>query len=172
MKAQTLETSDLQVLQIGYGTMSIGGPRDYTPHSVIFRSAGLRVLEIQLDASSDLFDHADIYCKGNSEEVFADFWRGASYLCQQIQAQTRCGNRFGSPHRFACSCEQSDAFVQGRLKSFSTDYINVLSVHWPASIVEPEEVARALDDLKQSGEVRWYGVSNHTASQPTAPENI
>lgn len=172
MKAQTLGTSDLQVLQIGYGTMAIGGPRDYTPHSAIFRSAGLRVLEIQLDASSDLVDHADIYCKGNSEEVFADFWRGASYLCQQIQVQTECEFRFGSLHRFACSCEQIIAFVQSRLKSFSTDYINALLVHRLASIVEPEEVARAFDDLKQSGEVRWYGVSNYTASQPTAPENI
>ncbi len=172
MKAQALGTSDMQVLQLGYSTMSIGGPCDYTPHSEPFRSASLRALEIAVDASSDLFDHADIYCKGKSEDLFSDFWRGASYLCQQIQVQTECGFRFGSLYRFACSCEQIIAFVQSRLNSFSTDYINALLVHRPASIGEPEEVARAFDDLEQSGEVPWYGVSYHSASQPTPLENI
>jgi predicted oxidoreductase len=51
------------------------------------------------------------------------------------------------------------------LKRLQTDYLDVLLLHRPDPLVEPEEVARAFDELKRSGKVRWFGVSNHTAGQ-------
>jgi predicted oxidoreductase len=165
MKTQILGTSDLQVSQIGYGAMSIGGSWDDTPLTDSVRKSALQVLQTALDASINFFDHADIYCNGKSEEAFADLWKGSQHLRQQIYLQTKCGILFGPPHRFDFSYEHIIASVEGSLKRLQTDYIDVLLLHRPDPLVEPEEVARAFDELKNSGKVRWFGVSNHTAAQ-------
>jgi predicted oxidoreductase len=55
--------------------------------------------------------------------------------------------------------------VENSLKRLQTDYLDVLLLHRPDPLVEPEEVARAFDDLQKAGKVRWFGVSNHTAAQ-------
>jgi predicted oxidoreductase len=55
--------------------------------------------------------------------------------------------------------------VEGSLKRLQTEYLDVLLLHRPDPLVEPEEVARAFDDLRSSGKVRYFGVSNHTAGQ-------
>ena len=57
------------------------------------------------------------------------------------------------------------ASVDGSLKRLRTDYLDVLLLHRPDPLVEPDEVARAFDELQQAGKVRWFGVSNHTAAQ-------
>ncbi len=75
------------------------------------------------------------------------------------------GILFGPPHRFDFSYEHIIASVEGSLKRRETDYIDVLLLHRPDPLVEPEEVAQAFDELKHSGKVRWFGVSNHTAAQ-------
>jgi predicted oxidoreductase len=85
--------------------------------------------------------------------------------------QSKCGIRFGgsphenSPHRFDFSYAHILEAVEGSLKRLKTDYLDVLLLHRPDPLVEPEEVARAFDELHQSGKVRWFGVSNHTAAQ-------
>jgi predicted oxidoreductase len=85
--------------------------------------------------------------------------------------QSKCGIRFGgepdpaSPHRFDFSYEHITRSVEGSLKRLKTGYLDVLLLHRPDPLVEPEEVARAFDELHQAGKVRWFGVSNHTAAQ-------
>jgi len=165
MKTQTLGTSDLQVSQIRYGAMSIGRSYDNTPLTDSVRQSALQILHTALDAGINFFDHADIYCNGKSEKAFADLWKGAQHLRQQIYLQTKCGILFGPPHRFDFSYEHIIASVKGSLKRLQTDYIDVLLLHRPDPLVEPEEVAQAFDELKHSGKVRWFGVSNHTAAQ-------
>lgn len=165
MQTQSLGTSDLNVSRIGFGAMSIGGSWDDTPLTDPVRKAALQVLRTALDAGINFFDHADIYCHGKSEEAFADLWKDAPHLRQQIYLQTKCGIRFGPPHRFDFSYEHIIASVEGSLKRLQTDYIDVLLLHRPDPLVEPEEVARAFDELKSAGKVRWFGVSNHTAAQ-------
>ena len=71
----------------------------------------------------------------------------------------------GAPHRFDFSYEHIVNSVEGCLKRLQTDYLDVLLLHRPDPLVEPEEVARAFDKLKESGKVRHFGVSNHTAAQ-------
>ncbi|HEU0297148.1 MAG TPA: aldo/keto reductase [Anaerolineales bacterium] len=165
MQTYRLGTSDLNVSRIGYGAMSIGGSWDDTPLTDSVRKAALQVLHTALDAGINFFDHADIYCNGKSEEAFAELWKEAPHLRQQIYLQTKCGIRFGPPHRFDFSYEHIIASVEGSLKRLRTDYIDVLLLHRPDPLVEPEEVARAFDELKSAGKVRWFGVSNHTAAQ-------
>jgi predicted oxidoreductase len=165
MQTYRLGTSDLNVSRIGYGAMSIGGSWDDAPLTDSVRKAALQVLHTALDTGINFFDHADIYCNGKSEEAFAELWKEAPHLRQQIYLQTKCGIRFGPPHRFDFSYEHIIASVEGSLKRLRTDYVDVLLLHRPDPLVEPEEVARAFDELKNAGKVRWFGVSNHTAAQ-------
>jgi aryl-alcohol dehydrogenase-like predicted oxidoreductase len=96
-----LGTSDLNVSQIGYGCMSIGGSWDDTPMTEPIRKAAIPILRTALDAGINFFDHADIYCYGKSEEAFAGLWQDSPHLRQEIYIQTKCGIRFAPPlHRF------------------------------------------------------------------------
>lgn len=165
MQTYRLGTSDLKVSRIGYGCMMIGGSWDNAPLTESVRQTGLRCVQTALDAGINFFDHADIYCNGKSEEVFGGLWNHASSLRQQIYIQTKCGIRFGPPHHFDFSYEHIIRSVEGSLRRLQTDYIDVLLLHRPDPLVEPEDVARAFDELSQSGKVRWFGVSNHMAAQ-------
>ena len=166
MQMYRLGTSDLNVSRIGYGCMLIGGSWDDAPLTDSVRQAAMRSVHTALEAGINFFDHADIYCNGKSEEVFADLWKDSPHLRQQIYLQTKCGIRFGPPlHRFDFSYEHIVNSVQGSLRRLQTDYIDILLLHRPDPLVEPEEVARAFDELSRSGKVRWFGVSNHTAAQ-------
>jgi predicted oxidoreductase len=55
--------------------------------------------------------------------------------------------------------------VDGSLRRLRTDYLDVLLLHRPDALVEPEEVAEAFEQLYTSGKVRWFGVSNHNPMQ-------
>jgi len=70
-----------------------------------------------------------------------------------------------SPGRYDFSFEHIIKSVEGSLKRLKTDYLDVLLLHRPDPLVDPEEVAQAFDKLKQAGKVRWFGVSNHTTTQ-------
>jgi predicted oxidoreductase len=165
MKTYQLGASDLNVSRIGYGCMMIGGSWDDSPLTDSIRTSAMESVRTALDAGINFFDHADIYCNGKSEEVFAELWRSSPQLRQQIYLQTKCGIRFNTPHRFDFSYEHIIASVEGSLRRLQTDYIDVLLLHRPDPLVEPEEVARAFDELWRAGKVRWFGVSNHTAAQ-------
>ena len=165
MQTYRLGASDLNVSRIGYGCMLIGGSWDDAPLNDSVRKMAIHSVRTALDAGINFFDHADIYCHGKSEEVFAELWKESAQLRSQIYLQTKCGIRLDAPHRFDFSYEHILASVDGSLRRLQTDYIDVLLLHRPDPLVEPEEVARAFDELYQAGKVRWFGVSNHTAAQ-------
>ena len=66
---------------------------------------------------------------------------------------------------FDFSYEHLIVSAEESLRALQTDYIDVLLLHRPDALVEPEEVARAFDELETSGKVRAFGVSNHTPRQ-------
>ena len=171
MEKMQLGTSDLQVSRLSYGCMLIGGFWDRTPLSAETQADALKAVEAALDQGIDFFDHADIYCLGKSESAFTPLWKKHPYLRQKIYLQTKCGIRFAgdpdpvSPDRYDFSYAHITNSVEGSLRRLGTDYIDVLLLHRPDPLVEPEEVARAFDTLHASGKVRWFGVSNHTAAQ-------
>ena len=166
MQTYRLGTSDLNVSRIGYGCMLLGGSWDDTPITDSVRRTARQIVQSALDVGINLFDHADIYCNGKSEEAFAELWKDSPHLRQQIYLQTKCGIRLDSPpHRFDFSYDHIIASVEASLRRLQTDYIDVLLLHRPDPLVEPEEVARAFDELLRAGKVRWFGVSNHTAAQ-------
>ncbi|MFD5226720.1 aldo/keto reductase family oxidoreductase [Microbacterium sp. NPDC058342] len=117
-------------------------------------------------AGIDFFDHADIY--GGAMHVCEDRFASALQLSPseraEITIQTKCGI-VPSEQMFDFSYEHIVTQVEGSLKALRTDYIDTLLLHRPDALVEPEEVARAFDELSAAGKVRSFGVSNHTPRQ-------
>jgi predicted oxidoreductase len=171
METQILGASGLPITRIAYGCMSLGRSWDDSPLAGATRQEALRIICTALDQGITFFDHADIYCRGKSEEVFGSLWTQLPVPRDQVILQSKCGIRFpGSPRtddpqRFDFSYGHIVSSVEGSLKRLNTGYLDVLLLHRPDPLVEPEEVARAFDDLSAAGKVRWFGVSNHTAAQ-------
>lgn len=117
-------------------------------------------------AGIDFFDHADIYggSMHHCESRFADALQLSASERDEIVLQTKCGI-VPKEGMFDFSYEHIIAQVDGSLEALRTDRIDVLLLHRPDALVEPEEVARAFDELEAAGKVRAFGVSNHTPRQ-------
>ena len=118
------------------------------------------------DAGIDFFDHADIYggALHACERRFAEAMQLSAAEREQITIQTKCGIVPDGPY-FDFSYDHIIASVEGSLRALQTDYLDILLLHRPDALVEPDEVARAFDELSESGKVRAFGVSNHTPGQ-------
>jgi len=172
MKTIQLGRTPLEVSRIAYGCMGLGGSWDRsTPLSEPTRREAVTAIRTALDEGINFFDHADIYRWGKSEEAFAAIWAEVPHLRAQIYVQSKCGIVMAGARpastvgQFDFSYEHITRSVEGSLQRLQTDYLDVLLLHRPDPLAEPEEVARAFDDLYASGKVRTFGVSNHTAAQ-------
>ncbi len=118
------------------------------------------------DAGIDFFDHADVYGSDlhGCERRFAEAMQLTPAQRDEITLQTKCGIVRDGPY-FDYSYEHIISSVEGSLRALDTDRIDILLLHRPDALVEPEEVARAFDELEASGKVRAFGVSNHTPRQ-------
>ena len=114
-----------------------------------------------LENEANFFDHADIYGRGESERVFGK--AVASIPREDLIIQTKCGIVPGKMFDF--SYDHIVESVDGSLKRLGTDYVDVLLLHRPDALAEPEEIAKAFDYLKESGKVRHFGVSNQNPYQ-------
>jgi len=161
MKQYVLDKTDLAVSRIAFGCMRLAGREE----------DGLKAIQIALDCGINFFDHADIYGRGKSEEVFSRILKEQPHLRDSIIVQSKCGicpgdtPEAGYPPRFDFSYEHITASVDHILNRLQTDHLDLLLLHRPDPLVEPEEVARAFDHLHFTGKVRYFGVSNHNAAQ-------
>ncbi|WP_420115110.1 aldo/keto reductase [Pseudactinotalea sp.] len=114
----------------------------------------------------DFIDHADIYGPEPHacERRFAEAMRMTPSERAQLTIQTKAGIVRDGPY-FDFSYEHLIETVNGSLQALGTDYIDILLLHRPDALVEPEEVARAFEELHTAGKVRHFGVSNHTPGQ-------
>ncbi|WP_116106478.1 aldo/keto reductase family oxidoreductase [Lewinella sp. IMCC34191] len=126
-----------------------------------------------LDIGITSFDHADIYGSYTTEAAFgAALAQHSDTVREQIQLVTKCGIQLESAHRpdtrvkhYDASYDHIIASAERSLRNLRTDYIDLLLFHRPDPLMEPEEMARAFDDLRSSGKVRYFGVSNFTPGQ-------
>lgn len=153
MRTIQLGASDLEVPAIGVGCMRMDG---LTPSEAERFVAGAR------EMGAVFFDHADIYGGGKCEEIFAEAIHMSSAVREKVVIQSKCGIRSGM---FDFSKEYILASADGILKRLHTDYLDVLLLHRPDTLMEPEEVAEAFDELHRSGKVRHFGVSNQNPMQ-------
>jgi len=118
------------------------------------------------DAGIDFLDHADVYGDDlhGCETRFADAMQLSPSQRDEFTIQSKAGIVREGPY-FDFSYEHIITSVEGSLAALRTDRLDVLLLHRPDALVEPEEVARAFDELEKSGKVRAFGVSNHTPRQ-------
>ena len=121
-----------------------------------------RFVKTALDLGANFFDHADIYGKGACEKIFAEAIGMKAQIREKIFIQSKCGIRPGS---YDFSKEYILSSVDGSLKRLKTEYLDVLLLHRPDALVEPEEVAEAFGILLETGKVRFFGVSNQNSMQ-------
>ena len=104
------------------------------------------------------FDHADIYGKGDCELIFGKAVKELNVKRENIFIQSKCGIVPNVMYDF--SYEHIINSVDGILSRLSTDYLDMLLLHRPDALIEPEIVAKAFDDLYKCGKVKAFGVSN------------
>lgn len=122
-----------------------------------------KLIDIALENGINFFDHADIYGNGMSETVFAKAASSMALRRDAIILQTKCGIRPGICFDF--SYKHIVSSVENSLKRLNTEYVDYLLLHRPDTLMEPNEVARAFADLKETGKVRYFGVSNFNPMQ-------
>ena len=122
-----------------------------------------RLLETALENGVNFFDHADIYGGGEAERFFAQALPMTPSVRERVLLQSKCSILPGVA--YDCSKEHILQAVEGSLKRLRTEYLDVLLLHRPDALMEPEEVAEAFRMLKESGKVRHFGVSNHNPGQ-------
>ena len=124
------------------------------------------LFDASLAAGIDFFDHADIYGSPvhGCEARFAEALQLTPSQRAEITLQSKAGIVTEGPY-FDFSYDHIIEAVHGSLAALRTDYLDILLLHRPDALVEPDEVARAFDELEAAGKVRAFGVSNHTPAQ-------
>ena len=157
MKTFTLPGTDIVVPNVVLGLMRIQDKSDEEVRTLVSTAR---------DAGITFLDHADVY--GSSlhgcEQRFAEAMKLTSSEREQFVIQSKAGIVREGPY-FDFSYEHIVESVNGSLEALGTDYLDVLLLHRPDALVEPEEVARAFDELSAAGKVRAFGVSNQTPRQ-------
>ncbi len=118
------------------------------------------------------FDHADIYGHYTTEGLFGEAIKNNLALREKIQLITKCGIKLTTPNRpdnkiksYDTSADYIISSVEQSLQNLHTDYIDLLLIHRPSPLMNPEEIANAFSKLKDQGKVLHFGVSNFTSSQ-------
>ena len=157
MKTFTLPGTDLVVPEVVLGLMRIADKTDDEIRTLVGTAA---------DAGIDFVDLADVYGAAlhECEARYGEAMRLTSSAREKVTIQTKAGI-VREPLSFDFSYQHLIESVDGSLAALGTDYIDILLLHRPDALVEPEEVARAFDDLQASGKVRHFGVSNSKPSQ-------
>lgn len=146
--------------------MRIGGEWNSENYSSEHKKHIFYLLNFLLDNDINFFDHADIYTNGKSEQIFGEFLHENKIPREKIIIQTKCGIRrkddpqIGLVGRYDFSYNHIVNSVENSLKRLQVDYIDILLLHRPDVLYEPDEVAKAFTKLHTDGKVRYFGVSN------------
>ena len=138
-----------------------------------FNTAAYRqMIESCLQYGITAFDHADIYGDYTTEAEFGEALKEAPSLRQHMKLISKCGIRMiaaNRPEHRIKSYDTSEAHiirsVENSLANFGTDYLDVLLIHRPDPLLDPAEVADAIEQLKQQGKILSFGVSNFLPHQ-------
>ena len=154
MEYRQLGSSEVRVSVIGLGTNQFGGKVDQEGVNAIMTAA--------LDAGINFIDTADVYQEGRSEEMLGVALKGQ---WDKVVLATKVGITPGGLHEVDASRQHIQEGVEASLRRLQTDHIDLYQIHRWDENTPIEETIRALEDLIQSGKVRYIGASNYTAAQ-------
>lgn len=131
-----------------------------------------RCIAAALDCGITTFDHADIYGQYTIEELFGKILKQQPGLRNKMQLVTKCGIKLIVDNKPEHKIKHYDTTyvhiiqsVETSLKNLGTDRIDLLLIHRPDPLLNPQEVAKAFEDLYEKGKVLHFGVSNFTTTQ-------
>jgi predicted oxidoreductase len=158
MQTITLGTGPLRVSRLAYGCWRLGAVPER-------RADDKRAIVAAFEAGYTLFDHADIYGRGESEIIFGEVLRENRGLGERVMIVTKAGVRRaddppGSPYHYNLSGEYLVQSCEGSLQRLGIETVDLFLLHRADWLVDPADVAAAFGKLKQSGKVRHFGVSN------------
>lgn len=153
MKTYQIPRTDLKTQRIALGCMRM---------SNLSIEKAATVIETALENKINYFDHADIYGQGKSELIFAEAITQLGYSRDQYILQSKVGIRNGY---YDWSYNHIIKSTESILKRLNTDYLDVLLLHRPDTLMDLDEVAEAFHKLVQSGKVLYFGLSNVNAMQ-------
>jgi len=159
MEYRQLGASGLLVPVLSFGTATFGGSGDF------FKAWGntqveeaTRLIDICLEAGVNFFDTADIYSQGLSEEILGKAMAGKR---DKMIISTKGTFPFGEgPNNQGSSRFHLIKQVEGSLKRLGTDYIDIYHMHGFDGNTPVEETLHTLDNLVQSGKIRYLAASN------------
>jgi len=159
MEYRQLGRSGLLVPALSFGTGTFGGTNEFFRHlGTSGPEEATRLVSICLDAGVNLFDTADAYSDGASEEVLGKALAGRR---DQVLIATKAFFRVGpGPNQIGSSREHLVRACEDSLRRLGTDYIDLYQLHNFDGMTPVEETLSALDDLVSSGKVRYIGCSN------------
>lgn len=174
METITLGVGPLRSSRLAYGCWRVTGswdPREITPESW---AAGKRAIRTAYEAGYTLFDNADIYCAGEAERLLGEVLRETSGMREQVLIATKCGIRPpdtpypGAPQRYDFSADHIQRSCEESLRRLGIEVLDLLLLHRPDYLADPEEVAEAFSRLQAAGKVRCFGLSNCRPTLVTA----
>jgi len=162
MRTRFLGNGGPEVSVVGLGTNNFGRRCDY--------EQTLAVIDAALEAGVTLFDTADIYGQGMSEEYIGRALEGRR---DRVLIATKFGSEMDErPEERPGNPDYVNWAVDGSLRRLRTDVIDVYQMHQPDPLTPIEETLGALNDLVHEGKVRWIGSSNFSAEQIDAAEEV
>lgn len=117
------------------------------------------MLQTAVDLGINFFDNATCYTQGVAETRFGEALKASGLSREELLIQTKCGLCF-ERNEFDWTKENILESVDDSLRRMQLDYLDILLLHRPDLLYDPEEVAEAFDLLSESGKVRHFGVSN------------
>ncbi len=130
-----------------------------------------KLIETSLESGFSTFDHADIYGNYTTEKLFGDAFSEMGINREEVQLISKCGiempceNRSFEIKSYNYSKEHILSSVDRSLENLKTDYLDLLLLHRPSPLMNPEEIAESCDILREKKKVRHFGVSNFSPSQ-------
>ena len=152
MQTRTLGKTGFEVSTISFGAWAIGA--DW---GEVSESDAMAALHRAVDEGVNLFDTADVYGDGRSERLLARLKRERT---EELFIPTKAGRRLNPHTADGYNAQNLTAFVERSLRNLETDALDLVQLHCPPTeVYYRPEVFGALDDLKQKGMIRHYGVS-------------
>lgn len=174
MQTILLGVSSLRSSRLAYGCWRVAGSWDQTKITPESRAAGHRAVIAAYEAGYTLFDNADIYSAGEAERIVGEVLKEVSGMRARVLIATKCGIRpagtphAGAPQRYDFSAAHIIDSCEQSLKRLRTDAIDLYMLHRPDFLADPAEIASAFSQLKSSGKVLYFGVSNFRPTLVTA----
>jgi aryl-alcohol dehydrogenase-like predicted oxidoreductase len=159
MEYRMLGGSGLAVPELTFGTGTFGGTTGmFKAWGTTDVAEASRLIDICLEAGLNMFDSADVYSQGASEEILGQAIKGRrDRVLVSTKATFRCGD---GPNAVGSSRQHLVAAVETALRRLGTDYIDVFQLHAFDAKTRIEEAVGTLDGLVRSGKIRYVGCSN------------